>query len=57
MFHMKVYSAFMDFIQDDVSIHTVTNKYGSQSRLIKNPITHFEPAQQDRISNEQKKLA
>ena len=46
----------MDFVKDEVSIHAVPNKYGSQYRLIKDLITHFESAQQDRISNNQKKL-
>ena len=46
----------MAVIQYEVSIRNVPNKYGSQSRLIKDLITHFESAQQDRISNNQKKM-
>ena len=56
MNHMQIYSVFMFVIQDEVSIHIVPKKYGSQSRLIKDLITHFESAQQDKISNNQKKL-
>ena len=41
----------MAVVKDEVYIHAVPNKYGSQSRLIKELITHFEPTQQDRISN------
>ena len=47
----------MVVIQDEVSIQVIPNKYGSQSRHIKDLITQFESAQQDTISNKQKNLA
>ena len=53
---MNLYSAFMDVIQNEVSICAVSNKYGFQSRQIKGLIALFESAQKDRISNKQKKL-
>ena len=56
MFHQELYSEFMAVIQYEVSIHAVPKKYGSQSRHIKDLISNFESAQQDRISNKQKKL-
>ena len=56
MSHQKLYLSFMAVIQFEVSIHAVYNKCGSQSRQIKDLITKFEYAQQDRISNKQKKL-
>ena len=46
----------MSAVQYEVSIRAVPKKYGSQSRLIKDLITQFESAQQDKISNNQKKL-
>ena len=57
MTHLKLYSEFMAVIQDEVSIRIMPNKYGFQSRLIKDLITNFESAQQDRIFNNQKNLA
>ena len=47
----------MAVIQYEVSIRIMPNKYGYQSRLIKDIITHFESAQQDGIYNNQKNLA
>ena len=46
----------MDIIQDEVSIHTMTNRYGYQYQLINDLINHFESAQPYRISNNQKNL-
>ena len=46
----------MTVVQDEVSIHTMPKKYGSQSRLIKDLVTQFESSQQDRIYNNQKNL-
>ena len=56
MTHLQLYAAFMSVIQDEVSIFTIPNKYGSQSWLIKYLITHFESAEQDGISNNHKNL-
>ena len=47
----------MAMIQNEVSIHDMTNKYGSHSQQIKDLITQVESAQQYRISNKQKNLA
>ena len=47
----------MAVVEDKLSIHAVTNKYGSQARQIKDLITQFESAQQYGISNKQKELA
>ena len=41
----------MDMIQDEVYIHTMTNRYGYQYQLVKELINHFESTQQYRISN------
>ena len=46
----------MDVIQNEVSIFAVPNKCGSQPRQTKDLITQFEYAQQDGISNKQKKM-
>ena len=46
----------MSVIQNEVSIRSVPNKYDSQSRQIKDLVTQFESAQQDRISDKQKNL-
>ena len=54
MSHQKLYSSFMDAVQDELSIRAVPKKYGSQSRLVKDFVRHFESTQQDRISNKQK---
>ena len=56
MSHQQLYSEFMAVVQDEVSICAVPNKYGSQYQLIKDLIPHFKSTQQDRISNNQKKL-
>ena len=56
MSHIQLYSAFMNIIQDEVYIHTMTNRYGYQYQLINDLINHFESAQQYRISNNQKNL-
>ena len=47
----------MSVVQDDVSICAMPNKYAPQSQLIKDLINHFEPAQKDRIQNNQKNMA
>ena len=38
-------------VKDEVSIRAAPKKYGPQSRQIKDIITQFESAQQDRIAN------
>ena len=46
----------MSSLKDEVSIRYAPKKYGSQYRLIKDLITHFESTPKDRISNNQRKL-
>ena len=46
----------MAILKYGVSISAVPKKYGSRYRLINELVTHFESAQQDMISNNQKKL-
>ena len=41
----------MAVIQDEVSIRTIPNKYGSHYQHIKDLVYKFESTQQDRISN------
>ena len=56
MSHMQLYSELMAAIQDEVSIYTVSKRYVSQYRLIKDLITHLESAQKVRTSNNQNNL-
>ena len=56
MYCPKIYSYLMAAIQDQVSIVSASFKVGVHSQNIKDLISNFESAQQDRVFNKQKNL-